>query len=69
MPVEKNESDLTEDLARPSRKSWFKVRSRKGHALSYTAAAFSVGIILFGLGILTGMSISDLHLWSAVANR
>lgn len=69
MPVEKNESDLTEDLARPSAKSWFKVRSRKGHAISYTAGVFIAGILLYALGILTGLSIGDLNFWSALASR
>lgn len=67
MAVEKNESDLTEDLAKPSARSWFKVRDRKGHVLSYSAAAFGTGIVIFAVGFLVGLATSDLNLFSALA--
>lgn len=67
MPVEKNKSDLTEDFAKPSARSWFKVRARKGHALSYTAAAFGGGIVIFALGVLVGLATGSLNLFAAVA--
>lgn len=69
MPVEKNESDLTEDLAKPSTRSWFKVRARKGHALSYSAAIFGSGIVIFAVGVLVGLAIGDLNLFAAVSGN
>lgn len=66
MTRENRQSDLTEDLAAPTRKAWFKERSRKGHALSYSAGVFGGAIVIFALGMLAGLATSSLFLSSAV---